>query len=319
MDGDRSFQHGGNNDLVEEEIHSRLRRRSSKSSTSANRKKNMLFWLSLFFQGSFYTGFGLAQQQQQQQQQDQPVNAPALTRLTTQVSDWLTSFWPVGKGEDPKARRTSQGNNNAFFGRGGGMMNQMPPQGGNFGGNNQLVGDSNTMMAPMNRPNPAASRGSRSSSMMNNNNSNIKSEMGMPAQLSPARLNSGGIGGDDSDDDIDIPQPATLESSVSTTLLKLASSPSKILAGISTFFSSEPSGFQDQRRQSQRQQQPPPRNDSPSPFDDDPLLDDPVPPPPPPGGLGVPVGRRSSRRSSDLLDDYEETELEARMRAVAGN
>jgi hypothetical protein len=64
MDGDRSFQHGGNNDLVEEEIHSRLRRRSSKSSTSANRKKNILFWLSLFFQGSFYTGFGLAQQQQ---------------------------------------------------------------------------------------------------------------------------------------------------------------------------------------------------------------------------------------------------------------
>ena len=48
--------------------------------------------------------------------------------------------------------------------------------------------------------------------------------------------------------------------------------------------------------------------------DDDPLM---VPPPPPPGGLGMPVGRRSSRRSSDLLDDYEETEMEARMRAVA--
>ena len=226
-----------------------------------------------------------AQQSRQQQQQQQSTGAPALTRLTTQVSDWLTSFWPVNKGEDPNKQRQQRNNMGQGMNVNNSMQNQMMQQnqmmmgGGNGGGMNNMMG-------------PPSGVGI---SNINNNN------MPMPSQLSSEQLNNVMDAPRVSSRraSVDIPPPARLESSVSTTLLKLASSPSKMLAGISTFFSNTSSGFVDG-----------------NPGEPNPLREDALPAPP--AGLGRPMGRRPSNRSSDLLDDYEETELEARMRAVAG-
>lgn len=160
---------------------------------------------------------------------------------------------------------------------------------------NQMMIGGGGMNNIMNPP-----RGS-GSNMGSNRNSIV-----MPSQLGSAQLNSVGDGPIGGGDDIDgvIPPPAHLESGVSTTLMKLASSPSKLLAGISTFFSNEPSGFVGPGSRQSFSAEP------------DPLREDAIPPPS--AGLGRAMGRRPSKKSSDLLDDYEETELEARMRAVAG-
>jgi len=206
-------------------------------------------------QAQFQQQIQMQQQQRQQQESQEGPIAPALTRLTTQVSDWLTSFWPVGKGpgQSSNTRKSSQQqqmmNNNNMI-RGGGM-------------------DDNVALSAQLRSNQMGAAGIEG----NNNNSSRRA----------------------SRDDLanSIPPPGQLESSVSTTLLKLASSPSKILAGISTFFGNDHDGSTDQNS-----------------LEPDPL--------PPTGLAGTQMGRRQSKKSSDLLEDYEETEMEARMRAVAG-
>ena len=227
-------------------------------------------------------------QQQMRQQQQQEVAAPSLTRLTTQVSDWLTSFWPVNKGgagggtsDSQPRQRTSM--SSRMSGSGGMMENHMRQQ-RSMNGRGSL--QQQQMMAMMNN--------------IDNGRIDDRGSSNRVARLSVTRLD---------DDDSPIPPPAEgrLESSVSTTLLKLASSPSKIFAGISTFFSGS-------------------NNDEDVPPADANLFDavdndddNNIPPPPPAAGLGLPVGRPSSRKSDDLLDDYEETEMEARLRTVAGS
>lgn len=222
------------------------------------------------------------QQQRRQQQQDGSVPAPSLTRLTTQVSDWLTSFWPVNK---TGAAARAPG------------ANQQPLQ----DPSNPMGYNDKTGFADMHQINSARNMQQQQMMAMINDS---KPGMNVAPSLGAAQMDDG---------DAPIPPSAgRLESSVSTTLLKLASSPSKIFAGISTFFSSN-----------NNEDELPPADtnlfDEVTNNEDDNKSSSNSIPPPPPSGLGMPVGRRSSRKSSDLLDDYEETPMEARLRAVAGS
>ena len=146
---------------------------------------------------------------QQSQQQEDEVVPPPMNRLTTQVSDWLNSFWPLGKEEDPRQQ----------------AQQQAPKQ----------------------------------------------------------------------DDAAPPPPTTTLEPGISSTLFKLASTPSRLFtnlkSGVTAYFEGSANG--------------------PS------AMAAPPPPPSIPGNIPPPpiIGTAAARRSS-LLDDYEETAQETALRSV---
>ena len=157
---------------------------------------------------------GTASFSQQSQPQEDDVVPPPMNRLTTQVSDWLNSFWPLGKEEDP-------------------------------------------------RP---------------------------PAQPQAPKQ----------DDAAPPPPTTTLEPGISSTLFKLASTPSRLFtnlkSGVTAYFEGSANG----------------------PSSEAAAGDPSAPPPPPvPGGIAPPpiIGTAAARRSS-LLDDYEETAQETALRSV---
>jgi len=157
------------------------------------------------------------QQQQQQQQARAPSdkNPPALTRLTTQVSDWLNSFWPVpatATGPPAAPEQVPAGATPPIV-----MISPPEPQGPIQIHTIPPMTNSSLKKEDA-EPNPVASR--------DNNR----------ADTSPPPLGDAKPTLTFQDSSSLRAPPTELEHSVSATLLKLASTPSKFFSGISMLF-----------------------------------------------------------------------------------
>ena len=234
--------------------------------------------------------------------------APALTRLTSQVSDWLNSFWPVqpraGEGSPPVSEVPDATSAPAP------AMSELP----------RGVAPPIVTIPPPEPPGPI---------QINTIPPLQKAENPKGKETEPKQTNETTADKVDDDDEkvteslSDAPPlldasrpsmaPTELEHSVSATLLKLASTPSKFFSGISALFVDD-----DEAKG-------PPRKASPvttmTTSDTEPpviagtkrskasLLDDDE------EDKTMPTMGTKKRRTS-LLDDYEDSEVDARMRTV---
>ena len=148
-------------------------------------------------------------------------DAPSLTRLTTQVSDWLQSFWPLGDERNRQLQNTMQNN----------MQNNMQANMQNNMQNNNMQNNINAHEMQRQLINMSNSLSALQQQMQGNNNVMTTDQIEMQMQqLQQMR------------DTMDRataapPPPPDLQPSVSSTILQLASSPSRLFAGLSTFFS----------------------------------------------------------------------------------
>eukprot|EP00523_Entomoneis_sp_CCMP467_P004695 CAMPEP_0168744014 /NCGR_PEP_ID=MMETSP0724-20121128/13873_1 /TAXON_ID=265536 /ORGANISM="Amphiprora sp., Strain CCMP467" /LENGTH=620 /DNA_ID=CAMNT_0008791661 /DNA_START=164 /DNA_END=2026 /DNA_ORIENTATION=- len=261
-------------------------------------------------------------------------SVPPLTRLTSQMSDWLTSFWPVPT-------------------RGESVANPALPNGGNvtarpsdgFGLRSSMVA-SQAAASQFTNLNSSAMEGANATALANFQKdvapklvnipppkidmppittvpltiANKREKMGGSAHSNAAaavqgskpnkRKSSPGLpeiplGGDSA------PAPTELEQSVSATLLKLAGSPSKLYSGISSFFGSSSESAGPTRGTSGTLAMPPAavvgtKRSVGSLMDDDDEV---------PVEATTITGRRSSRSLMDD-DDDEVTRMEERMRGA---
>ena len=131
--------------------------------------------------------------------------APGLTRFTTQVSDWLTSFWPLQR---EQSSEISQQQVHQLQQLERNNMNQQFSD-GNMQGQQQAV-QTHIQHLGMFQQQHMEQVGS------------VQRRQQTQQQIS--RIGGGG------------PQPPQLSQSVSSTFLKLATNPSRIFSGLSTFF-----------------------------------------------------------------------------------
>jgi len=271
---------------------------------------------------------------------------PPLGRLTSQVSDWLTSFWPLPakKGGGPSCRGGGGG--------GGAQQHHQQPAHSREAEHMQSIqrkirvpeamgpdgsSDAQQMIATV-APPSVGSPYVPYHMMQPHHHQQLppspspQQQYGYSASaLSPGRRTSSSSAGShgnkrkgsttrlpdlpydsiappkqpppdtDGTDDLDPLPPGNLETSVSTALLGLASSPSKLFSGLTSFFAGS-------------------TTTTGAGVGADAGTVGGVVPLPPGGGDGsnaVPAAGTASRRSSrSLLDDYEETPLEARIRTV---
>jgi hypothetical protein len=231
-------------------------------------------------------GVFLPQQHRQQSQfivsgfqQQQPLHAdgapPPLSRLTSQVSDWLQSFWPIGSRPNDDAipsAITKQIQIPEPIEKEKPVITTVPPP--------KLTKSSTVANGP---PNTNTRKRGTSLKPFPNASSSAPATSAAVAAACPL----------DSDaDPVDVAlasiPPSELEQSVSATLLKLASTPSKLFSGLTSFF-----GPNEEAASSQRH---------------------------PPPSIGLSKNGDGDRRPSlskiSLLDDYEETPDEARLRNI---
>jgi hypothetical protein len=189
-------------------------------------------------------------------------DAPSLTRLTTQMSDWLQSFWPLG---DERGREQSQQMQQMQMQQQQEQMQhqQMHYQQQNNSNNNNTMSqeelqrqllDMSTSLNQLqsqlqNSNNNNGNNGGNStgnnlngSNSINNNNSastDISNQVQMQMQQLQKMRDSIVASAMDNNNYNNAPSapPMTLTASVSSTFLQLASSPSRLFSGLSTFFS----------------------------------------------------------------------------------
>jgi hypothetical protein len=221
----------------------------------------------------------------------QEAAAPALTRLTSQVSEWLTSFWPVATRGESLAGRT------ALLAHAAAAAPPLPTTTALAPGQVPPKGQTPVIFT-VPRPEPVGPI------EINTIPPLFQTRDGVPPPTRAAAATESTTSSIDPDFLLrtssgaeDRPPPTELEQSVSTTLLSLAATPSRLFSGISGLFGDGP--------------------------------EDTAKEPPPAGG-----GKRSllddhedtpqearlraslKRNKPSLLDDYEETPMEARMRSV---
>jgi hypothetical protein len=227
---------------------------------------------------------GLPQQQRQQEQayeQHQPHhyhqqhgNVPSLTRFTSQVSDWLNSFWPTDHQNTGRQASVQQVHDTA--------ARMAPPPRDNLPQDKTLPATSMTSVVPIKLCTTSASRKRKSQSSLPR----------LPYSV------SGGVNNcDDNVNPYQIPlaaMPSELEQSVSATLLKLAGSPSRLFSGLTSFFG-EAGVSAAVAPQPSRQPH----------WQDEETK------------ASASASAGSSKKSQNsLLDDYEESPMEARLRSL---
>jgi hypothetical protein len=186
-------------------------------------------------------------------------DAPSLTRLTTQMSDWLQSFWPLG---DERGRQQSQQIQQMQVQQQQQQMQQqqMQYQQQNNNGNTmsqeelqrQLMEMStslNQLQSQLQKSNNNNNGNSGNNNIINsngntsNNNDNsfstdISNQVQMQMQqLQKMRDSIVSSTMDNNNSNAPPAPPTTLTASVSSTFLQLAASPSRLFSGLSTFFS----------------------------------------------------------------------------------
>ena len=225
-------------------------------------------------------------------------DAPSLTRLTTQVSDWLQSFWPLGREEYDASRPT------------GAPQSAMPHNAAHMAPNDNNPG-LNDDMGPMERRSsgnmmPAPAMPPTKPAMPPNNNA-----MYVPLQERSSNNN-----------DRSTAPPPVLAPSVSSTFLQLASTPSRLLSNISSVFfdrrqsalGGPPGAVRPEAEQDTIAAAMMELHGGHAPPDPSAPPTSELPPPPP--SLIRPSISGGKRNSNSLLDDYEETPMETRLRTV---
>mmetsp|Transcript_25281 Transcript_25281/g.52610 ORF Transcript_25281/g.52610 Transcript_25281/m.52610 type:complete len:664 (-) Transcript_25281:495-2486(-) len=254
-------------------------------------------------------------------------NVPALTRLTSQMSDWLTSFWPVPARGESVANPGSRPGDTFGFQSGNGAP---APSAGNMAGS----ASDNSASNHFSNLAPDATVGANPTTL-----SHFQKEVAPKlVNVPPPRIDMPPINtippisssrregapapaiGRDSRasrpnkrkstpglpeipmDGATAPAPTELEQSVSATLLKLAGTPSKLYSGISSLFGSNQGAGPTTAQERPAGVAAPPsamgKRSSASLLDDDDEDEVPV-------GAGV-TGRRSS---ASLLDDDEDAPM----------
>lgn len=263
--------------------------------------------------------------------------APALTRLTSQVSDWLNSFWPVpARGESAAA---APGGGGAFargYGAPPAAAAAAPPKG--VAPAIQMIPPPepqgpiqiNTippMMKPSGaeaqQPQRASQQGSPHYAAAAAKQSAYQDAAAAKMEPTTAKPNENRAANEACNDDAKEAAgrpslaPTELEHSVSATLLKLATTPSRFFSGISALFDEDeprpPVAVSTETSASaatvKTGNSPPPivagtKRSKASLLDDDDSGDE--------AAAVFPV----KKRRTSLLDDYEESPREARMRNV---
>lgn len=225
------------------------------------------------------------QQLPQQQQHLQPeAIPPAMTRFTSQVSDWLNSFWPTDTLNTGRQASIQQVQQTAAT----------------------LAPPAKDDTQPLDMKMPASMAVAVPSKLSHRASAPSRKRK---AQSSLPRLPYGGSddGGDDNNYDIDghassypFPyrgtMPTELEQSVSATLLKLAGSPSRFFSGLTSFFG--------ETGVSAAVTNQPPQDDEVMPWDDDRKA---------PAAI---MASSTKKSQNNLLDDYDESPMEARLRSL---
>ena len=270
-----------------------------------------------------------------------------LTRLTSQMSDWLTSFWPV-----PASARTETAPPAPEpVGTLGGGGSAMPSGGQN---NSILTGNVASAPAKMTRPTISAFQRDVAPKIINvpppridpvqittippmKVGANDPSDNGgAAASMDSLRPNGDGgsmvptmqngsqpfrvagpqekAGLSSSAQDMEtLPAPTELEQSVSATLLKLAGSPAKLYSGLTSFFGGS---SESDPAEPKLDTVPPPPSVGMQPRSN--TLDGIPPPPPGPTSSTTTASTMvgTKRSSTSLLDDHEETPMEQRVRGA---
>lgn len=251
-------------------------------------------------------------QQQLQTQQNNDDAAPSLTRFTSQVSDWLNSFWPVEQVAQQRGQQSSVPhvqNTAARISQPNSATEAVATAASVPARLNQAMAATAAASLPQNSvpakpelvkeaPKPSKSSRKRKSSSM------PPLPYGFDGGIDDTSKNNGAA--------YQIPMdamPTELEQSVSSTLLKLAASPSKLFSGLTSFFgdpgetsmmtATTTTGQQQSEGQSMKKQA---AASIPS---------------PPAGQVPPQAAGKSKPSKSSLLDDYDETPMEARLRTVA--
>jgi hypothetical protein len=240
--------------------------------------------------------YGQEQQLAQTPTQNTGSPAPALTRFTSQVSDWLNSFWPTDSAN--AGRQTSA------------MLDQENLSQGSHAESADLPPPDEPIV-----PSISMSWTTSSSTIPNSNPSRKrKAHAALPRLPYGVRGSSGikAVGNDPSSAALDgLLQPTELEHGVSATLLKMAGAPSKLFSGLTSFFSDRGISASAAAGTTNNMSQTGSIGVAQS------LL------PITPAAVADEMGRGSSSSSSmakksqaSLLDDYEESPMEARLRTV---
>jgi hypothetical protein len=214
--------------------------------------------------------------------------APALTRLTSQVSEWLTSFWPVATRGESLTSRT------ALLAHAASAAPALPVAPGQVPPKGQApviftvpppepVGPIEINTIP---PMKHYQRMPHATQPLAATESTSSSTLGLDVLVQTASREDAR------------PPPTELEQSVSTTLLSLAGTPSRLFSGISGLFGDAPEGGDNEKKLGSGKRS---------------LLDDHEDTP---EEARLRAAASLKRNKPSLLDDYDETPMEARMRSV---
>jgi hypothetical protein len=235
---------------------------------------------------------------------------PGFTRLTSQVSDWMTKFWPVQPGP---ARRDPRPSRQEAIMQAKAITASIPPPGDNPYWNAELYGPKRRrkfhLPSPGNKPAATQQQDPVAAAQRASVSAQQEAAAAEPKKLPPPKPKpktptskrksysmlpelpyEDGTGEPVATQyEMDISSmPTELEQSVSTTLLKLAGTPSRLFSGLSSLF--------DRTETSTAPHSP--GDEAPGITQDDSTE----------GG--------SKKSSKDLLDDTEDTPMEARLRTV---
>ncbi|KAL7572530.1 hypothetical protein ACA910_000354 [Epithemia clementina (nom. ined.)] len=265
-----------------------------------------------------------------------------LTRLTSQMSDWLTSFWPVPastrsetitneaaalspteapltghqnvsipEARAPTVAKTTRASITSFERDVAPRITNVPPP---------RYEPVEITIPPFASPNSSRANGedkkdnaqqpNTSEQSTRISNSTLHEVPGGPQQFEMSQDRQSPV------TKSTLPEPTELEQSVSATLLKLAGVPSRFYSGVTSFFESAAAGNGDSENGSQSEVVTAPHSNTIVRG-----IDKNMGPPPPPRGLdpNTPVTSMvgTKRSNKSLLDDHEETPMEQRMRAAS--
>lgn len=231
---------------------------------------------------------------------DEAAPAPTLTRLTTQVSDWLkNSFWPVSQQQPKKDKKMSRP---LAFGTATAISTLIPPpaEGNGYGRNNE--GSSGLRITTI--PPPSAPKPVQINTIppIWGKPGEILSNSGVPSSQTTSQQQSN----EKSEVEEAPKMPSEVERSVSASLLALASTPTNFFNGLSSFFGDNSAGNNGSSVASQQAAM------TPTPLPSTATL--PSTPTDVAAQHSSAVGFKKSARS--LLDDDDETPAEARLRSV---
>jgi hypothetical protein len=158
-----------------------------------------------------------------------PPEAPALTRLTTQVSDWLQSFWPLGDGE--RVRNTMiQAQQQQLQQQQQQLQQQILNQQTMFSNNQDMASLQGNIANLANIQRQLAQQSAATSNDIIANQVQFQMQQLQQNMQSQSSIQMNHLRGS-------VAAPPALNPSVSSTLLQLATSPSRLLSGLSSFFS----------------------------------------------------------------------------------